>query len=187
MLSISPRTTAACGSQHLPGVPRSRCHFYCLPTADGTLGEDSAAHTEGRQPLVLQPGLCLCFCSLPLNQIYIFFLNFTVLSGKRSFLPHALFLSMYVFPSPFRFVVSPRLSVAFSVCAHCRFIWNFPSLQPPRLLSFLSAVFWFLSQLFLLSMTSLCSLGRVACCLPGGARVGSRRALSCTGGGEKTG
>lgn len=55
-----------------------------------------------------------------------------------------LFLSMSVFPYPL-----PRFCV-FSPCLRCLlsmstlvFVWISPSLQPPWLLSFLSAVFWF--------------------------------------------
>lgn len=67
----------------------------------------------------------------------------------ETLLPHmsTLFLSIYVFPSSLCkfFVCFPPvfICVAFSVCAHCHFVWICPSLQPLWLLSFLSAVFWF--------------------------------------------
>lgn len=179
VLSISPQTAAA----GCPPIPVSL--LLSPPQLNATLGEDSAApsaRAEGQRPLVLQPGLCLCFCSLPLNQILFLKLHCSVwqkvFCPMPFFFPYTFFpvLSILcVFPSVF---VSPsqyvRTVVSFGSCPLCSILGSCPSC-----LLFSASP---LSTLLLAQHDQPLHLGRVACCSPGGERVGSGRALSCTGG-----
>lgn len=170
MLSTFPQMTAVCGSWHPPaltppGAPPAAVALAVLPQLMGDLRRTvqptqphtcpcrvSLARDKDPHPAAVAQSVPTAarasryFCSLPLNQMIFLKPNSSV--WQKLFCPSCppFSFSIYIFPvlSAKVLCVFPCLCAVFSVPVHTVILFGFfPSLQPPRLLSFLSAVFWF--------------------------------------------